>query len=100
MLQEEEALSLQYAVPTDGLTLSVSVTDGGANLYGSSSDRNPTFITADFAVGGSGSFSHHYVPQQEGETLYVTLIGTTPSTNFTLTATDGNNNANTAAGKI
>ena len=90
MLIEGETLSLQYTIPVDGLTLSVAITEGGGNLYGSFVARNPTFITSDFATGGSGSFSH-YVPSGSLDTLYVTLIATTPTTTFVLTATDGNN---------
>ena len=101
VMMKEEIVSFQYSMPVEGLTLSVSAS-GGLFVYGSSSVRNPTYITSEFATGGSGSF-FYYAPstsQEVGETLYLSLVAASPTTTFSVTVSDGPSNMTTSVGKF
>ena len=90
-LGEGGILSLQYTLPSAGLTLTVNVAQGEVNIYGSYTIRNPTFFTADFMRSGSGVLQFH-IPNigAAGNTAFITLIAKEPVNTFTITATEGN----------
>ena len=99
--KEGDIHSLQYTVPPEGLTLMADMPRGEANVYGSYTIRNPTFFTADFMTGGSGTLTHYIPPPPSsrkrqaaggdaGNTVFISVIAKKPNTAFTMTATDGN----------
>ena len=81
-LQMSEARLLQYAFPSEGLTLAIDVTQGQIQVYGSFSIPNPTVLTADFSVQFTSGNNYFFVSPE----LYQSTINTriskrqTPST--------------------
>ena len=74
-LQMSEARLLQYAFPSEGLTLVIDVTQGQIQVYGSFSIPNPTVLTADFYIPNISKRIDHFISFQ----LYLSSTGNTSS---------------------
>ena len=66
-----EARLLQYAFPSEGLTLVIDVTQGQIQVYGSFSIPNPTVLTADFYIPNISKRIDHFISFQ----LYLSSTG-------------------------
>ena len=86
-----EARLLQYAFPSEGLTLVIDVTQGQIQVYGSFSIPNPTVLTADFSVQFTSRNNYFFVSPQLYQSTN-TIISTNSSTNVYISLTGLQNN--------
>ena len=91
-LQMSEARLLEYAFPSEGLTLAIDVTQGQIQVYGSFSIPNPTVLTADFSVQFTSRNNYFFVSPQLYQSTINTIISTNSSTNVYISLTGLQNN--------